>query len=86
MLLVAESTAKSAINREESRGGHTRDDFPVMNEKWRQINNISSFDGTQVNIREQVLPTIPKELFDLFDIHELEKYMTPEEIAKGGSN
>jgi succinate dehydrogenase / fumarate reductase flavoprotein subunit len=29
---------------------------------------------------------IPKELFELFDIHELEKYMTPEEIAKGGSN
>ena len=86
MLLVAESTAKSAINREESRGGHTRDDFPVMNEKWRQINNISSFDGNQVNIREQALPVIPKELFDLFDIHELEKYMTPEEIAKGGSN
>jgi len=25
-------------------------------------------------------------LFDLFDIHELEKYMTPAEIAKGGSN
>jgi succinate dehydrogenase / fumarate reductase flavoprotein subunit len=86
MLLVAESTAKSAINREESRGGHTRDDFPVMNDKWRQVNNISSFDGNQVNIREQVLPTIPKELFDLFDIHELEKYMTPEEIAKGGTN
>ena len=86
MLLVAESTAKSAINREESRGGHTRDDFPGMNNKWRQINNISSFDGNQVNIREQALPTIPKELFDLFDIHELEKYMTPEEIAKGGSN
>jgi succinate dehydrogenase / fumarate reductase flavoprotein subunit len=86
MLLVAESTAKSAINREESRGGHTRDDFPVMNEKWRQINNISSFDGQKVNIREQALPSIPKELFDLFDIHELEKYMTSAEIAKGGSN
>jgi succinate dehydrogenase / fumarate reductase flavoprotein subunit len=86
MLLVAESTAKSALLREESRGGHTRDDFPGMNNKWRQINNIASFDGNQVNIREQALPVIPKELFDLFDIHELEKYMTPEEIAKGGSN
>ena len=86
MLLVAESTAKSAINREESRGGHTRDDFPGMDNKWRQVNNISSFDGNQVNIREQALPVIPKELFDLFDIHELEKYMTPQEIAKGGSN
>jgi succinate dehydrogenase / fumarate reductase flavoprotein subunit len=29
---------------------------------------------------------MPKELFDLFDVHELEKYMTPEEVAKGGSN
>ncbi len=86
MLLVAESTAKSALLREESRGGHTRDDFPGMSSKWRQVNHISSFDGNKVNIKAQPLPPIPKELFDLFDIHELEKYMTPEEIAKGGSN
>jgi len=86
MLLVAESTAKSALLREESRGGHTRDDFPGMNNKWRQINHISSFDGTQVNVRQQTLPMLPKELFDLFDVHELEKYMTSEEITKGGSN
>lgn len=86
MLLVAESTAKSALRREESRGGHTRDDFPGMSNKWRQVNHISSFDGEQVHVREQALPTLPKELFDLFDVHELEKYMTPEEIAKGGSN
>ena len=85
MLLVAESTAKSAIKREESRGGHTRDDFPGMNSKWRKVNHISSFDGNKVNVREQALPAIPKELFDLFDVHELEKYMTTEEIAKGGS-
>ena len=86
MLLVAESTAKSAILREESRGGHTRDDFPGMNTTWRQVNNISSFDGSEVVVNPRALPPIPKELFDLFDIHELEKYMTPEEIAKGGSN
>ena len=86
MLLVAESTAKSALLREESRGGHTRDDFPGMNNKWRQINHISSFDGEQVSVRQQALPMLPKELFDLFDVHELEKYMTSEEIAKGGSN
>jgi succinate dehydrogenase / fumarate reductase flavoprotein subunit len=86
MLLVAESTAKSALLREESRGGHTRDDFPGMNNTWRQVNHISSFDGNQVSIKAQALPMLPKELFDLFDVHELEKYMTPEEIAKGGSN
>jgi len=86
MLLVAESTAKSALARQESRGGHTRDDYPTMNTKWRQINLISSFDGAKVSVKEQALPAIPKELFSLFDIHELEKYMTPEEVAKGGSN
>ena len=86
MLLVAESTAKSAISREESRGGHTRDDFPGMNSNWRQSNHIASFDGTQVSVRKQALPFMPKELFDLFEVDELKKYMTPEEIAKGGSN
>ena len=86
MLLVAESTAKSALLREESRGGHTRDDFPAMSNKWRQVNHIASFNGSEVTVKAQPLPMLPKELFDLFDIHELEKYMTPEEIAKGGSN
>jgi succinate dehydrogenase / fumarate reductase flavoprotein subunit len=41
MLLVAESTAKSALAREESRGGHTRDDFPGMDSTWRQVNHIA---------------------------------------------
>ena len=86
MMLVAESTAKSAIGREESRGGHTRDDFPGMNSGWRQFNHIASFDGNQVSVRKQALPFMPKELFDLFEVDELKKYMTPEEIAKGGSN
>ena len=86
MLLVAESTAKSAVLREESRGGHTRDDFPGMNSEWRQVNHIASFDGAQVNVQKKPLPVLPKELFDLFDPHELEKYMTPEEMSKGGSN
>jgi succinate dehydrogenase / fumarate reductase, flavoprotein subunit len=80
MLLVAESTAKSAIVREESRGGHTRDDFPTMDTKWRKLNNISSFNGKEVAVRQQVLPFMPKELFLLFDVHELEKYMSQEEI------
>jgi succinate dehydrogenase / fumarate reductase flavoprotein subunit len=86
MLLVAESTAKSADSREESRGGHTRDDFPGMSNEWRQVNHISSFDGQKVNVRKQALPPMPKALFELFDVHELEKYMTPEEVSKGGSN
>lgn len=88
MLLVAECTANSALMREESRGGHTRDDFPGMNPQWRQVNLICTFDGDKVTSTKQALPSMPKELWDLFDPHELEKYMTPQEMtaAKGGSN
>jgi succinate dehydrogenase / fumarate reductase flavoprotein subunit len=84
MLLVAESTAKSAIVREESRGGHTRDDFPKMDPKWRTLNNIASFNGKEVVVKQQPLPVMPKELFELFEINELEKYLSKDELVKGG--
>jgi succinate dehydrogenase / fumarate reductase flavoprotein subunit len=84
MLLVAESTAKSAIVREESRGGHTRDDFPKMDPRWRTLNNIASFNGKEVVVKQQPLPVMPKELFELFEKVELEKYLTSDELAKGG--
>lgn len=87
MLLVSESIARSALQREESRGGHTRDDFPTMDAKWRQVNSICTWDGSKVTVVTQKLPSMPKELFDLFDPHELEKYLTPEEMSalEGGS-
>ncbi len=87
MLLVSESIARSALQREESRGGHTRDDFPTMDAKWRQVNSISTWDGSTVSVVTQKLPSMPKELSDLFDPHELEKYLTPEEMSalEGGA-
>jgi succinate dehydrogenase / fumarate reductase flavoprotein subunit len=87
MLLVSECIARSALQREESRGGHTRDDFPAMNPEWRQVNSISAWNGKSVDVIQQKLPSLPKELFDLFELDELKKYLTPEEItsAKGGA-
>ena len=87
MLLVSECIARSALQREESRGGHTRDDFPTMDAKWRQVNSICTWDGSKVTAVTQKLPSMPKELFDLFDPHELEKYLTPDEMTalKGGA-
>jgi succinate dehydrogenase / fumarate reductase flavoprotein subunit len=55
-----------------------------MDPKWRSLNNITSFNGQEVVVKQQPLPDMPKELFDLFDIHELEKYLSSDELAKGG--
>jgi succinate dehydrogenase / fumarate reductase flavoprotein subunit/fumarate reductase (CoM/CoB) subunit A len=34
MLLVAETIARSALGRQESRGAHQREDFPGMLDEW----------------------------------------------------
>jgi succinate dehydrogenase / fumarate reductase flavoprotein subunit len=84
MILVSESIAKSALEREESRGGHTRDDFPTMDPKWRAIHVITSWDGSKVSTKRESLPPLPNELATLFDADELQKYMLPEELAQLG--
>ncbi|WUH91195.1 fumarate reductase/succinate dehydrogenase flavoprotein subunit [Streptomyces sp. NBC_00433] len=40
MLLVSECVAKAALERTESRGGHTRDDHPGMDRGWRKVNLV----------------------------------------------
>jgi succinate dehydrogenase / fumarate reductase, flavoprotein subunit len=85
MLLVSECVARAALIREESRGGHTRDDFPGMNPQWRRRNLICRIDseagGGSVRVDEQPLPTMPLELLSLFDRGELAKYMLDDELA-----
>jgi succinate dehydrogenase / fumarate reductase flavoprotein subunit len=82
LLLISECIARSALERQESRGGHTRDDFPAMSAEWRQENLICALPapGTEVQLRRQPLPAMPRELLDLFDRDELAKYMTDEEL------
>jgi succinate dehydrogenase / fumarate reductase flavoprotein subunit len=81
MLLVGECVAMAALEREESRGGHTREDHPAMEPEWRKVNLILTLDGDKINMVHQPLPVIRPDLLDLFDISELKKYMTKEELA-----
>ena len=50
MLLVSECVARAALIREESRGGHTRDDFPEMSPEWRKVNLVCRTDGDGVEV------------------------------------
>ncbi|WP_306204250.1 fumarate reductase/succinate dehydrogenase flavoprotein subunit [Actinoplanes sp. RD1] len=82
MLVVSECTARAALEREESRGGHTREDFPRMSPEWRQVNLVCSLDEAgDVHLDRKALPTMPPELFELFDRAELSKYMTDQELS-----
>ncbi|MEO7520750.1 MAG: fumarate reductase/succinate dehydrogenase flavoprotein subunit, partial [Gemmatimonas sp.] len=44
MVVVSQAIAKSALERTESRGGHTRDDFPAMDADWRQVNLVCTLE------------------------------------------
>jgi succinate dehydrogenase / fumarate reductase, flavoprotein subunit len=83
MLIVSECVARAALIREESRGGHTRDDYPGMNPEWRKTNLVCSLnaaaDGIDV-VKQPMLPMRP-DLLNLFQKDELKKYYTDEEIA-----
>jgi succinate dehydrogenase / fumarate reductase, flavoprotein subunit len=82
MLDVSECVARAAVERTESRGGHTREDHPGMDPAWRGINLVcrSGPDGLRLT-RQPVLPIRP-DLLDLFDPAELGKYLTSDELER----
>ncbi len=68
MLIVSECIAKAALAREESRGGHTRDDFPGPDAEWGTKNLVVNLnaEGTGVDLHEKSLPEMPDELKGYF--------------------
>ena len=67
MLKVSECIAAAALAREESRGGHTRDDFPKPDPAWGKLNLILRDEGGQITLTRQPLPQMPAELAPLFE-------------------
>jgi succinate dehydrogenase / fumarate reductase flavoprotein subunit len=72
MLLVSEAVAISALERQESRGGHTRDDYPMTDPYWGTQNVVvelgsASGGGATLSLRRQPLPKPPPELAQLLE-------------------
>jgi succinate dehydrogenase / fumarate reductase flavoprotein subunit len=86
MLLVSECVAKAALDRTESRGGHTRDDHPAMDADWRHTLLVCRTDGDDpvvpgVSVHRQPQVPMREDLLELFEISELDKYFTGEELT-----
>ena len=68
LLRVSECIAKAAIEREESRGGHTRDEFPKPSPEWAKLNLICTLnDSGDIDLSRKDLPQMPPELAEIFE-------------------
>jgi succinate dehydrogenase / fumarate reductase flavoprotein subunit len=71
LLTISEAVTRSARLRTESRGAHSRLDFPDTDDKrWGAVNCVVSraADGT-MDVRTAPLPKMPKALRALLDTH-----------------
>jgi succinate dehydrogenase / fumarate reductase, flavoprotein subunit len=62
MLTISEAVARSALVREESRGAHSRIDFPEPSAEWGTKNNIIKRGASGMTLRQDVKPEIPADL------------------------
>jgi len=66
LLTVAECSAVAALERQESRGGHTRDDHPYTDDTWGKINVVLRLRDGRIQVSREPLPEMPAELKALF--------------------
>jgi succinate dehydrogenase / fumarate reductase flavoprotein subunit len=68
LLTVAEMVAASAMARKESRGAHTRDDYPDPdNQHYGKVNHVLRAKDGEMHLSEEPLPEMPDELERLFE-------------------
>jgi succinate dehydrogenase / fumarate reductase, flavoprotein subunit len=67
MLLISEAVARCALARRESRGAHSRIDFPNYDPEWEKKNNIIANEGGSMTLHQRPVPEIPAELKQLLE-------------------
>ncbi len=67
MLDISEGVAKAALERTESRGAHTREDFPDSDDDWGKKNLIVRQVDGKVQVVAEPLPEMPAEAQKLID-------------------
>ena len=67
MLTVSEAVALSAVERKESRGAHSRIDYPNYDETWGKQNNIALRDGDRMEVKQRSTDEVPFELKQILE-------------------
>ena len=67
MLTVVEAVTRSALARKESRGAHSRIDFPKYDPAWGKQNNIVSRRQNEMNLEQRSTRELPADLQALLE-------------------
>jgi succinate dehydrogenase / fumarate reductase flavoprotein subunit len=67
LLTVSECVTKAALARKESRGGHTRDDYPLTDPELGKLNMVVRIRDGVLTVTPAPIPPMPDELADVLE-------------------
>jgi succinate dehydrogenase / fumarate reductase flavoprotein subunit len=67
MLTVSEACTLGALERKESRGGHTRDDYPQADPRWGKLNVVLRRKDGDWHLAQEAIPPLPGHLSALME-------------------